>query len=228
MLLYEYKVRDEFERVRVLAERIKHKFETKAKAPELLQDRELLKSVYEQLRRILPSGLSEGNFERHLGFMEYYLLRNDTGACYKDIEDICKVDLTALEKSFRDWCASQEHYDAEFAQKVSPLLQERQLDSAVRKAFVLLKERLVKCFDLPSDQDGRNLVNQVFGREGLVSGKISESERESIRNLLDGLFGVFRNVYGHTDVETEWYEAEAILSMINWALKSIDKYSSLA
>ncbi len=53
-------------------------------------------------------------------------------------------------------------------------------------------------------------------------------ERESMRNLLDGLFGVFRNVYDHRDVDPEWYEVEAVLSMINWALKRIDKYPSPA
>jgi len=49
-----------------------------------------------------------------------------------------------------------------------------------------------------------------------------------MRNLLDGLFGVFRNVYDHRDVDPEWYEVEAVLSMINWALKRIDKYPSPA
>lgn len=37
MLLYEFKVRDEFQRVKDLAERIRGKFEAAAKAEELLQ-----------------------------------------------------------------------------------------------------------------------------------------------------------------------------------------------
>jgi hypothetical protein len=224
MLLYEYKVRDEFERVRDLAERIRDKFENGAKVSELLQDFELLQIAYKQLIRLLPEGVSSGNLGRHLYWTRYYLERDkpDKG----DIKEICESDLPALERAFRDWCASYQHYDAELSTKVGDLLIERQLDSAVRKAFVLLKERLIKTFDLSSNLDGRDLVNQVFGKNGNLAGKIPEPERESMRNLLDGLFGVFRNVYSHTDVESEWHEVEAVLSMINWVLKRIDKYLS--
>jgi len=69
-------------------------------------------------------------------------------------------------------------------------------------------------------------VNQVFGQRGCLAEKTPEPERESMRNLLDGIFGVFRNLYDHRDVEPEWHEVEATLSLINWALKRIDKYPS--
>ena len=228
MLLYEYKVRDEFERVWDLAERIKAKFENEAKVSEILQDRELLKTAYEQLIRLLPEDVDAGNFDRHIGFIHYYLERDAPDSCQGDIEDICKLDLPALERAFQDWCASHSHYDAEFSEKISELLMGWHLDSAVRKAFVLLKTRLVTTFDLSSDLDGQDLVNQVFGNKGYLAGKIPESERESMRNLLAGMFGVFRNRYGHTDVEPEWHEVEAILSMINWVLKRIDECPSPA
>jgi len=227
MLLYEYKVRDEFKWVRDLAERIRAKFESGAKASELLLDSELLNAGYEQLMRLLPEGINGDNFKRHLSFMKFYLERDALDSCRGDIEDICKLDLPTLERSFQNWCASYQHYDAEFSAKIGELLIERHLDSAVRKAFVLLKDRLIRTFGLSSDLDGRDLVNQVFGKTGYLVGRISEPERESMRNLLDGLFGLFRNIYSHTDVEPEWYEAEAVLSMINWVLKRINEYPSL-
>jgi hypothetical protein len=221
MLLYEYKVRDEFERVRDLAERIRAKFNDRPNASELIKDCELLAAAYEQLTQLLPEGLSGGNFGRHLHFMLYYLKQNAPDGAQGDIKDICKSDLPALEHAFRDWCAGYQHYDAEFSAKIGKLLVERNLDSAVRKAFVLLKKHLVRTFGLPSNLDGRDLVNQVFGKNGYLFGKIPELERESMRNLLDGLFGTFRNAYSHTDVEPEWHEVEAVLSMINWAIKLI-------
>lgn len=69
MLLYEYKVRDEFKRVRDLAERLRAKFDTGAKAGELLQDLELVRAAYEQLGRLLtgmsaPSGSSLKQWSR--------------------------------------------------------------------------------------------------------------------------------------------------------------------
>ena len=226
MLLYEYQVRDEFRRVHALAKRIHAKFESGAEPQDLLHDAPILEAAYAQLQKLLPKGVSGGNFNRHLSFMKTYLGRGDKNSCRGDINDICNFDIPALEQAFQDWCASRNHYDSELQEKISPLFLERQLDSAVRKGFVILKERLVKNFDLPASLDGRDLVNQVFGQRGCLAEKIPEPERESMRNLLNGIFGVFRNLYDHKDVEPEWHEVEATLSLINWALKRIDKYPS--
>ncbi|CAG0971379.1 hypothetical protein METP3_01509 [Methanosarcinales archaeon] len=227
MILYEYKVRDEFKRVRELAERIKSKFDSGAKPSELLQDCEVLEAASRQLLRILPEKVHDSNLNRHIEFMKLYLKRDEPDKCLGDIEDISKFDLPSLENAFQDWCAIYQHYDTEFSAKISDLLIEKHLDSAVRKAFVILKERMIRTFGMSSDLDGRDLVNQIFGNKGYLAGKIPDPERESMRNLLDGLFGAFRNKYGHEDVKPEWYEVEAILSMINWVLKRIDNYPSL-
>ena len=226
MLLYEYQIRDEFTRVKELAERIRNKFDD-ASSDELLQDCDILGAAYEHLERLIPSAVTGGNFRRHLSFMRLYLGRDERASCRSDIDDICRLDLPALEKSFRNWAAYQQHYDAEFAEKVGPLLLERHLDSAVRKAFVLLKERLARAFGVSANLDGSELVNQVFGKNGYLAGQIPEPERESMRNLLDGLYGVFRNRYSHRDVEAEWSETEAVLSMINWSLRQIEQYPSV-
>lgn len=228
MLLYEYQVRDEFARVRELAQRVQAKFDAKADPEDLLHDSEFLGAAYKQLCRMLPNGVTGGNFTRHVGFMETYLKKGQPDNCRDDIDDICSLDLPALEKAFRDWAAGQQHYDAEFAEKLGRLLAEQHLDSAVRKAFVLLKERLVRTFGTNRDLDGRDLVNQIFGSKGILAGRIPEPERESMRNFLDGLYGVFRNRYDHGDVEPDWSEAEAVLSTVNWVLRKLDTYPSIA
>lgn len=228
MLLYEYKVRDEFTRVSELAGRIRAKFDLSVGTDELLQDTEILGAAYDHLLRLLPDGVAAGNFVRHRHFMKIYLKSGQPELCRSDIEDICEVDLPALEKAFRDWCASQQHYDASFAEKVGPLLFEQHLDSAVRKAFVILKERLCHSFGQSRDLDGRQLVNAVFGANGYLAGKIPKDELESLRNLLDGLYGAFRNEYQHQDVEPPWHEVEAVLSMINWVLQRIEELPSIA
>ena len=77
---------------------------------------------------------------------------------------------------------------------------------------------------LSANLDGIDLVNRVFGKDGCLADQIDTDEREPLRNLLAGLYGVFRNFYGHRDKEPEWYEADAILAMINWSLKEIERY----
>jgi hypothetical protein len=47
---------------------------------------------------------------------------------------------------------------------------------------------------------------------------MSDSERQAYRNLLAGLFGVFRNRFAHTDQQASWPEADAIISMVNHIL----------
>ncbi len=228
MLLYEANVREEFRRTKELAERIREKIRNELEAGEILIDLPLLKQSYELLQRALPEGVGNSGFERHIHFIEYYLKRKSFQGALGNIDDICNFDVPSVEEGFQKWAIEQSHSDSELAKKVGPLLIQRQWDSAVRKGFVILKERMAKTFDADSSLDGRDLVNKVFGKNGFLSGKLDESERESMRNLLDGLFGMFRNTYGHRDIEPKWYEAEAILSMINWSLKTIDNYPGVS
>ena len=51
---------------------------------------------------------------------------------------------------------------------------------------------------------------------------LPQSERQAFRDLLAGLYGVFRNTYGHQDQEAPWHEADAVLSMINTVLKRLE------
>ena len=225
MLLYEYNVKEMFKRVRDLAEGVRNKFISDASASELLRDHGILDEAYKQLIQMLPEKVRKvSSFGKHLSWMKYRLERNEPNLCKTDIEEICQLDMPALEHAFLNWCGSFEHYDKEIYEKIGDLLVNYQLDSAVRKAFVILKDRLTKTFDLSQDIDGKDLVNQIFGNRGYLAGKIPEAERESMRNFLDGLYGLFRNRYSHAEIESEWYEVETILSAINWSLKQIDKY----
>lgn len=226
MLLYELAVRDQLEHTRAIAARLWEKFEAETPADELLSDAELLQVTYEQLRRMVPASIKDNNFARHLAFTLRYLRQDEARNCKIDVMEINKYDLPAFERSFREWCASKEHYDPELAAKVTGLLTERQFDSAIRKAFVILKARLVATFGAPADLDGRDLVNAIFGSKGLTVGNIADGEREGMRSLLDGLYGLLRNPYGHNDLDAEWYELEAALSMVNWALRRLDTYVS--
>ena len=228
MLLYDAKVREELGRTKEIAERIRDKVRNKQEAADILGDLPILESAYKQLQNSLPDKIQASRVGQHLGFAKYYLKRSDHRGALSNIDDICDYDLPEVEKNFQTWSLDQSHYDSELAKKIGPLLIQRQWDSAVRKAFVILKERMVKAFAASSSIDGRDLVNEVFGKNGFLHGKIPEGERESMRNLLDGLFGVFRNSYGHRDLEPEWYETEAVLSMVNWTLKTMDRYPGVS
>lgn len=223
MLLYEYRIRDEFARVRKLATRMKDKFERGVEAPELLEDRDILEHACERLLKALPAGVAKGNLIKHLNFMKYYLVRGERRRTSSDFEEVAGSDLDLLEENFRAWLSKHGHFDAEFAERIGDLLVDQRLGDAARAAFVVLTDRLRAAFRARKDLDGRDLVNSIFGNNGLAASNMEQGEREAMRALLDGLYGVHRNKYAHADVTVEWYEAEATLSMVNWTLLWLQK-----
>lgn len=227
MFLYEYRIRDEFDRVKQYAENLRAKFTAGASPEELLLDRDNLATLSGNLEDLLPEEVrGRSGLERHLAWMQLRLREGKPDLCRGDIEDTCLIDLPTLEKHFRDWCASSIHYDQELVEKVSDLLIGREFDSAIRKAFVILKTRLVSRFGVPNDLDGAPLANRLFSQSGNLASTLDASERQAMRDLLAGLYGIYRNKYGHQDIKAPWHEADAVLSMINFILKRIDEYKT--
>lgn len=191
----------ELARVRELAVRVRERFDANAEPEEILRDVILLEAAHQALEEILPAEVASGNLSRHIRFLGYYLKQNHPEHCRDDIRDICQIDLPRLERAIQDHTADVSQHDSEFLERVGPLIRDQHLDSAVRLAFVILKERLVRKFDLSPELDGADLANTVFGTNGPLAGQINDAERRAMRNLLDGLYGVFRNRYGHRDVQ---------------------------
>lgn len=224
MLIYEYRVRDEFLRLREYATNVRDKFQRDAPPEDLLLDAKSLRAHYDRLNEMLPEQVQgKSNAGRHIGFMEYWLEKGDREACSSDIEDLCERDITDLENTFQAWCKNPDHYDSELVQAISDLLAHRELDSAIRKAFIVLKERLCKRFRVSRELDGPELVNKIFGKQSDVIKRLSEAERQSMRDLLAGLYGVFRNRFAHRDEEPSWTEADAVISMINHVLQEVSR-----
>ena len=98
-----------------------------------------------------------------------------------------------------------------------------ELDSAIRKSFVILTKRIRSKFEAPSDLDGMNLINSIFGSSGMATSLIPNADRQAWRDLLSGLYGRYRNRYAHSETEASWHEASAIISMVNTLLKDIER-----
>lgn len=227
MLLYEYRVRDAFDRLRSYALRLRQMFDADRSADELLVDAENVRELYAALREILPKEVRDtSNLGRHLNFMTDFLRKGQPSRCRQDVEEILNLDLPNLESAFREWCKSLIHYDEELAEKIGDLLVRAEYDSAVRKAFVILRSRLKGRFGIEEELDGVDLVNRIFGRSGHPLLLLGEPERQAYRDLLSGLYGVFRNRYAHRDDGGSWYEADAVLSMVNCVLKQLESIVS--
>ena len=137
------------------------------------------------------------------------------------------VIVSNAENDYIEWIDHVVDYDAQLRQDISGLLVAQQLDCAERKAFVILKERLVDIACALGEgrtaidgKDGNDLVGRIFGAGKLVarSGRMDDADREALLHLLRGLYETFRNVVDHNDVVVPWHEAEAVISMVNWVL----------
>ena len=224
MLLYEYRVRDEFTRLREYAQNIRAKFERETDPSDLLLDARNLKALYTHLDSMLPEEVQgRSNLGRHISFMESWLVKDSRHGCQGDITDICERDITELENAFQSWCKNPDHYDSELAVAIADLVATHQLDSAIRKSFVVLKERLCIRFQASRDLDGPELVNTIFGKKSNVVKNLAEHERQAMRDLLCGMYGVFRNRFAHSDAEPKFAEADAIISMVNHILQKVSR-----
>lgn len=111
-------------------------------------------------------------------------------------------------------------FDEELRQRCARFIQRGEFDSAVRKAFILLEERLRQMLDSPG-LTGTQLANLGFNpRNGLLARYLSsnESEREGLRELYSGAFKYFRNQAAHKDAGYSAVEGRAIVSFINLLL----------
>jgi hypothetical protein len=97
-------------------------------------------------------------------------------------------------------------------------------DSAVRTAGVILEERLHTVGGIAdSGRVGRELVNDVFGKQGTLVTKFpQDSERQGYRDLYAGVVGALRNPYAHRLVDPTPEDGGATIIFVNLLLKMLE------
>ena len=153
-----------------------------------------------------------GNLRRHLSFLEHYLSQGDKKSCRGDLEDILFSDLPAALKSLIARSADESRIDQHLKDKVVPLIHGGHYDSAIRKCFVILTDRLRRAFGIEEQLDGEELVNKVFGKGGRIPSVIDDGRKPAFRNLIAGFYGVYRNRFAHNDIEPTAPKSARLLS----------------
>jgi hypothetical protein len=224
MLIYVDEVQREIEDILVYAGLIREKFDAGREAGELLLDAKALNVRMQNLYAMLPEGQMIGNALRHTGFMIYYLEQNEVKRCAGDITDICDNDLLAVSKAMRDWSSKLAWVDADLRRDILPLIRFCQFDSAIRKAFVILKTRLCRKFGIDEKTDGEDLVNAIFGQKTPHLSHLSPSEKAAYRNLFAGMFGLLRNRFAHNDTQPDLSDLDTALANINMCLRIVGDF----
>ena len=223
-MIYIEEILGEIDSVREYAKIIKEKFDQGRSAEELLLDARGLKKRIEYLYSIIPEGCSLGNAGRHAHFMIHYLERNNISSCSQDIIDIIEHDLPTGEEQIRQWANNLSYVDADLRNKLRVLIRTGQFDSAIRKAFVILKERICDKYGLPKDMDGIDLINKLFGKDSEHFNDMHPREKQAHRDLFAGMFGLVRNRFAHNNVEASLTEMDTVISGINYCLRLMDDF----
>jgi hypothetical protein len=224
MLLYVDELMCEIEAITEYAAIVREKFNQGRPPAELLLDARALRLRVENLQAMMPEGTDTGNLRRHSGWMIYWLEREAPNSCTQDIENIVDFDLPHTKAEVQKWSRQLMYVDAELRAQVLPLLRTKQFDSAIRKAFVILKARLCAKFGLAEIEDGARLINQIFAANSPHLPDMEAGQKQAYRDLFAGLFGLLRNKFAHNDAEPTLSELDTVLSTINLCLSVVGDF----
>lgn len=166
------------------------------------------------------------NLQRHLSFLYRYLDCDKKELCEQDIKDLVYKDLPDLLNNILLHTSTEgyNHFDEILKAETVPLLNEGHYDSAIRKSFIILTERLRLAFNIKEEKDGEDLVNMIFGKSNTIKLDLNEKEKQSTRNLISGFYLVFRNKYAHNNIKPNFPEARSIVEMANTIILDIEKW----
>lgn len=223
MMIYVQETLGELRKLHEYASMLRAKFEPSREPSELLLDAKSLAQRLNGLIDVLPDASMSGNTRRHLSWLVSELEKSNPQRCRQDIEDLVESDIPGLIERLERWAQEMAYLDDELQNAVIPLIRSRQFDSAIRKAFIVLTERLRSTYSLPKGVDGEGLVNSVFGQASQYHQTLDPGVKQAHRSLMAGLYGVIRNKFSHGDHEASIAELEAALSSVNLCLKNIEE-----
>lgn len=224
MLMYIDEIMNEMDGCQEYAQMILQKFQEHRAPKEILLDVKALTSRIENLETMMPEGTSLGYTGRHLHFMDVWLKKDNLDGCSQDIQDIVNTDLVKARESIKKWTSTLKYVDADLKKEIAPLIRTKQFDSAIRKAFVIFKDRICIKYQILTDEDGQKLINMIFGKNSNYVAELSSDEKQSYRDYFSGLFGLMRNRYAHNNIEATLTELDAVISSINLGLKLIGDF----
>lgn len=142
MIIMEYIIAEQFDNLEDAALSLSKSLnEPELDRPEIEFKTKLLENKFNELMRLLPSLQTDRGaaFHRHLAFIKNHM--STYGKC--NIEDIVKYDIPIIQKTYYEYLKQFPHLDSELRSECETLITNGEYDSALRKAFLVIKERAV-------------------------------------------------------------------------------------
>jgi len=226
-ILFQDTVTKKINKLKKLAYELKLRFNLKQENSVLLAHIEFIEKEFHEISRLLPANYkTQSNLKRHIDFTKRYLKEGTPQYCASDINEICENDIDMFEESY--FTSKNGFFNlGNYSENINELISDGHFDSAIRKSFISLTEFLKNHFKVKQDIDGRELVNHIFGKNGIINETITNEKKESLRDFLSGLYGLYRNEYAHKTKTPSWSETSSLIGMINLIIEDIknNKYA---
>lgn len=185
-----------------------------------------VRSAVSALRDSLPEELADrtrrGDLDRHLSWLDYWLAEKKPQSCQGDAIDLTERDIPSIWRLFEEWLKNNSKSDDEFVRKVGRLHHIGESDSALRKAWVVFKTRMVAAYNLDSKLDGRELIDAVFGQGGPLASVLPRNELDAYASLFRALYALNRNEAFHNDIPADPLETEGLLLLLSSILARLN------
>lgn len=227
MILFEHVITELLQQLDANAERLsKEVHRKKLRFDDIERDLSSIEEDFSILEKLLPPIRTDRieAIHRHIGFVRKGMSDDIEKWIRGNADDIKKLDIPEIKEKVASFFREFGFLPADLGLEIAPLLASGEYDSAVRKAFLVLKKKAVEKYQMPENYDGEKMVHFLFDAE---TGKIrlhdDEKKRKAFRDFASGFFRFFRNEYMHnlgTDIQTS---AQCILSVIIYVLRVLDK-----
>jgi uncharacterized protein (TIGR02391 family) len=146
-----------------------------------------------------------------------------------------KMGFRFLEREFRrvvrEYVLMPETYVHPLIVKASfRLLNSREFDSAVLKAFKTIEIAIRRHIKANADDVGVNLIRRAFHPENgpLTDMSLPKAEREALCHYLAGAFGYYKNPCSHRDVDMDFLSAFERIVVASDLLKIVERAGDVA
>lgn len=225
MIVFEHFIMEGMNRLEAHAERLVRATHPETKRHE---DVELILSAIEgdfsRLKKLLPPLKTDriDAVARHIHFVRKGLREGNEGWVQGNASDIKKVDVPELRKKIQDYFQGFHFLPQELRAEVVPLLEAGEFDSAVRKAFLVLKEKAVKRHRMPKAHDGQDMASFLFSSTGVIKVHADEKRRKAFHDFASGFFRFFRNEFMHELGAGERASSQCALVVIAFMLERME------
>lgn len=182
-----------------------------------------LERAFDTLDHVFPADVKWlGGARRHLGWSRYWIDKERHPRGWgSDPQTIIEHDLPAAMDAFNTWYETASQIDGDYTERLREFHSSAQINSAHREAWAIFKTQATLLFDLSDDLDGYKLVDRLFGDEQSAVSTLTAKERRGYRELMKGLYTLYRNPVSHNDSDPNPAVTDAVTTLIGTCLARI-------